>query len=88
MNAYQPSRAILPGTRMFENTVTRLGGKTQLYRLYTELDLFWNVGKFSPSPESKIQAMFPEAHLTKSEILHLILAWQESRTRHDFERRG
>ena len=87
MQGYKPSRAILRGSRILEDVIKRIGNKDQLYLVYDELDLLWKTGQFAPSPESRIRRMFPSVHLTPTEVMYLILAWQEDRTMRDLDSR-
>ena len=87
LREYKPSRAILRGTHLLEGLIKRIGGKDLLFKLFDELDLLWSAGQFAPTPEPQIKSMFPEAHLTSTEVLHLILAWQEARCIKDLDAR-
>ena len=81
---YKPLRANVRNTRLYADIVRKIGGEEKLYSAFEELDKYWQTNQFvAPNAVKIIEQLFGDVFLTVTEILYIILAWQESRTTRD-----
>ena len=82
--AYLPLRANVRNTRLYADILRKIGGQDKLYSAFEELDRYWQMNQFvAPNAVKIIEQLFQDVFLTATEILYIVLDWQESRTTRD-----